>query len=214
MTRSETPAPSSPAARLRERILDIGRTLGVVPGQSRAERRASARAWLFLALATLACFLLFGAILLTPSDPSDSTPQAASSAAPPIAAVDETVVQRCAATALVETTVRMQPEERGDDGTRTLGTLTITTASTEPLRVWVLVDEGEIGESSWSREGWQPTGAPLSSGGSIEERLSQTVYDDGDSTWRRITGVAAWRTGPECADPPTDAQLGAVAAPI
>lgn len=184
------------------------------PATSQPSSHASGRAWLFVLLTAVALMLLLLPLVFSGSKASDSTPQAESPAAPPIAAVDETVVQRCAATALVETTVRMQPEERGDDGTRTLGTLTITTASTEPLQVWVLVDEGEIGESSWSREGWQSNGGPLSSGGSVEERLSQTDYDDGDSTWRIINGVAAWRTGPECADPPTDAQLNAIAAPL
>lgn len=214
MTRSETSKPSSGAARLRQRIADIGRTLGVLPGQSRGERRASARAWLFLVLAVMACILLVGAILTTRSSSSSSAPPAEPPADPPSTVVDETAAERCAATALVDVAVTMQPEERGDNGTRTLGTLTLSTASTEPLRVWVLVDEGESGEQSWSSEGWQPAGPSLTSAAPIEERLGRTVYDDGDSTWRIITGVAAWRTGSACADLPTDAQLDSIASPV
>jgi len=162
----------------------------------------------------MACLLLLAIILATRLDLSGSTQQAEPAGDPPSAAVDETVVQRCAATDLVDAAVRMQPEERGANGTRTLGTVTISTTSTEPLRVWILVDEGEIGESDWSREDWLSTGGQLTSGASIEERLSRTVYDDGGSTWRNITGVAAWRTGPDCADLPTDAQLDAIATPL
>lgn len=161
----------------------------------------------------MACFLLFGAILVVRSDSSSSTPQAVPATAPP-EVVDETAVERCAATELVDAEVQMQPEERGDNGTRTLGTLTLSTRSSEPLQVWVLVDEGEEGEQAWSRAGWTSIGPPLAAGSRIEERLSQTVYDDGDATWRIITAVAAWRTGGQCADLPTNAQLDAISSRV
>jgi hypothetical protein len=191
-----------------------------------SERRASARTWLFLALfagAVALLLVLIGVLSsdvfevpgeVAGSDPSTSTQQPAPPEDAPGAVVGDDVVQRCAATDLVEATVRMQPEERGANGTRTLGTVTLSTTSTEPLQVWILVDEGEHSDNGWEREGWQPAGPPLSSGTPIEQRLSQTVYDDGDSTWRIINAVAAWRTGAVCAELPTEAQLDAIARPL
>lgn len=213
---SEPPDPSKRTGWIEDEgdVKDIGRVFGIVPGQSRGERRASERAWLYLVLAAMASILLFGLMIGVPWDGSSSTEQAAPPADAPSAVVADTVVQRCAATDLVEATVRMEPEERGASGTRTLGTVTLSTTSTEPLQVWILVDEGESSENSWEREGWHSAGPPLSSGTPIEQRLSQTVYDDGDATWRIINAVAAWRTDTACAEPPTDAQLDAIAAPL
>jgi hypothetical protein len=214
MTKRKTGQPSRGATELGDDIADVGRTLGVLPGQSRAERRASRRAWLFLVLAVMACILLGGAILAVRSESSRTQQQAEPRADAAGEVVGESGVEQCAATDLVDVQVRMQPEERGTSGTRTLGTMTLSTGSGEALRVWVLVDEGEEGEQSWSRQGWQPVGAALSRGAPIEQRLSQTVYDDGGSTWRTITGVAAWRSAPECAELPTPAQLDEIAAPV
>lgn len=214
MTSRKPGKPSRTAADLEDDLVDVGRALGVLPGQSRAQRRASHRAWLFLALAVMACILLVGAILAVRSDSSRTQPQAEPRADVAGDAVAASVVEQCAATDLVDVGVRMQPEERGTAGTRTLGTMTLSTGSSEALRVWVLVDEGEEGEQSWSREGWQPVGPALSRGTPIEQRLSRTVYDDGGSTWRTITGVAAWHTSAECAELPTPAQLDEIAAPV
>lgn len=132
-----------------------------------------------------------------------TTPPSASDAQ---AAVD--TATDCAATDLVEVELRMQPTERGDRGVRTLGTAVITTTSDEPLRVWLLVDEGEEGGAQdWQRESWQVASGLVSAGAPAEERVSQTDYDDGGSTWRIINEVSAWRTGGACADvAPTDEQ--------
>lgn len=186
---------------------------GIMMG-SRPVSGFSSRTWLFLVLAIMACLLILVAILWTRSDPSDLTQVADAPADPPSAVVDAPAAERCAATALVDVSVSMQPDERGSNGTRTFGTVTISTASTEPLRVWILVDEGESGDNGWSRQAWESAGSLLTSGGPIEQRVSQTVYDDGGSTWRTINGFAAWRATAECIDLPTDAELDAIASPL
>jgi hypothetical protein len=98
-------------------------------------------------------------------DPAQPDPVADTTSSPS-ASDDLTAVDGsmdCVATDLVEVELRMEPTERGDRGVRTLGTALLTTTSDEPLREWLLVDEGEEGGAQdRQREGWQPVSGLVS----------------------------------------------------
>lgn len=214
MARNGGKRPSEGARRLDDHIGGVLHDLGVV-GPSPAKRAEAAhRSWLWLVLAILAAMIIVALILFgvrRGGDEASTAAEGSAAAADSEPAPAQVAFTDCVATDLLDLSVVMQPEERGDRGTRTLGTLTVATTSGEPLRVWLLVDEGEEGGAQdWQDEGWQPTSRTVTAQTPLQERLSRTAYDDGGSTWRTVSAVTAARTEGACAQvAPTDAELEA-----